>query len=197
MRRGNYEAALPLLERVVVIEQANYGPKDARLAVSLNNLALLQGERGAWRAAEPLLARAVAIEEEALGRDSPELIATLENRAAVLERLDRREEAAAARHRAAAIRVASTAVGVQPAAGRRDGSGGDGAARDQRPIVEIEQDLGQVAALGVLEREVVAGPVLGRDQPQAQGADVGPAGQVGGRPVPPTRRRPCRRPGRD
>ena len=73
--------------------------------VSLNNLALLQGDRGDWRGAEPLLARAVAIEEEGLGRDSPELIATLENRAAVLERLDRREEAAAARQRAAAIRI--------------------------------------------------------------------------------------------
>ena len=70
-RRGDYEAALPLLERVVAIEQANYGAKDARLAVSLNNLALLQGDRGAWRAAEPLLARAVAIEEEALGPRQP------------------------------------------------------------------------------------------------------------------------------
>ena len=84
-----------------------------KLVISLvNNLALLQGDRGAWRAAEPLLARAQAIEEEALGRDSPELIATLENRAAVLERLDRRDEAAAARQRAAAIRVAN--AGGQP-----------------------------------------------------------------------------------
>ena len=96
----------------------------SRLALSLNNLALLQGELGNWRGAEPLLARAVAIEEEGLGRDSPELIDTLENRASVLERLDRYEEAAAARQRAAAIRVASKcrrrgAVTAQAATARR------------------------------------------------------------------------------
>jgi tetratricopeptide (TPR) repeat protein len=112
-RRGNFQAALPLLERVVAIEQANYGTKDVRLALSLNNLALLQGDLGNWRGAEPLLARAVAIEEEGLGRDSPELIDTLENRASVLERLDRHDEAAAARQRAASIRVAS-AAGAAP-----------------------------------------------------------------------------------
>ena len=105
-------------QRAVTIEETNYGAADAAVAVSLNNLALLQGDRGAWRDADALLARAAAIEETALGRDSPELIATLENRAAVLDRLDRREEAAAARQRAAAIRVASAAQGtrsVEPA----------------------------------------------------------------------------------
>ena len=68
-------------------------PRTCASRVSLNNLALLQGELGNWRGAEPLLARAVAIEEEGLGRDSPELIDTLENRASVLERLDRHDEA--------------------------------------------------------------------------------------------------------
>ena len=53
---------MPLLERALAIEQANYGPNDARLAVTLNTLALLQGDRGAWRDAEPLLARAAAID---------------------------------------------------------------------------------------------------------------------------------------
>ena len=49
------------------------------------------------------------IEAEALGPDSPDLVLTLENHAAVLDRLDRREEAAAARHRADAIKLAASA----------------------------------------------------------------------------------------
>ena len=77
--------------------------------MNLNNLALLETDRGAWREAEPLLARTIRIETAAHGPDSPELIATLENHAAVLEQLDRRDEATAARHRAAAIKLAADA----------------------------------------------------------------------------------------
>ena len=114
--QGDYAAALPLLQRAVAIEETNYGATDPRVAVSLNNLALLQGDLGAWGEADKIMARAVAIEETSLGRDSPELISTLENHAAVLDRLDRRDAAAAARQRAAAIRVATSSPsgGTQP-----------------------------------------------------------------------------------
>ena len=76
--------------------------------MNLNNLALLQTDRGAWQEAEPLLARTIRIETAAQGPDSPELIATLENQAVVLDQLDRGDEADAARHRAASIRLATT-----------------------------------------------------------------------------------------
>ena len=55
----------------MAIEETNYGAEDARLAVNLNNLALLQGDRGAWREAEPLLARAIRIEAAAQGPGQP------------------------------------------------------------------------------------------------------------------------------
>ena len=93
----------------MTIQEANYGPDDARLAMNLNNLALLQTDRGAWREADKLLARTARIEAQAHGPDSPELVLTLENHAAVLDQLDRRDEAEAARHRAAAIRLAAAA----------------------------------------------------------------------------------------
>ena len=60
--QGDYDAALPLLQRAVTIQEANYGPDDARLAMNLNNLALLQTDRGAWQEADKLLARTARIE---------------------------------------------------------------------------------------------------------------------------------------
>ncbi|HEX8376002.1 MAG TPA: tetratricopeptide repeat protein, partial [Geminicoccaceae bacterium] len=110
-RRGQPDAALPHLARVLAIREAAAAKGDGGgtdLAAILNNLALLHFRRGAYLEAEPLLARAVRVEAEALGPDHPDLAVTLENHAAVLLELERREEAEAALHRAKAVRIANT-----------------------------------------------------------------------------------------
>ena len=71
-----------------------------RLAVNLNNLALLQADRGDWREADALLARAAGIEEAALGPRQPRARRDAREPRRGAGRLDRREEAAAARLRA-------------------------------------------------------------------------------------------------
>ena len=51
-------------------------------------------------------------------------------------------------------------------------------AGDEHRVVEVEDDLGQVLAVLALVGEVGARGVLGGDRAQAQGADVGAAGQL-------------------
>jgi tetratricopeptide (TPR) repeat protein len=119
-RRGQPDAALPHLARVLAIHEsaARDGVGGRDLAAILNNLALLHYRRGAYLDAEPLLARAVLVESQALGPDHPDLAVTLENHAAVLLELERREEAEAALHRAKAVRIANAPAQTPPAQAR-------------------------------------------------------------------------------
>ena len=64
-------------------------------------------------------------------------------------------------------------------------------ARDQHPVIEIEQN-GGVVFLAVLVGKIRARPILRRDGAQPQRADVARARAVRSPPAPPTRRTPCR-----
>lgn len=55
------------------------GPEDPRLALSLNNLALVYHAQGRYDEAEPMYQRAITITERALGPDHPNLAASLGN----------------------------------------------------------------------------------------------------------------------
>ncbi len=63
-RQGDYGQAVRLFEAAVREAEA-FGPRDNRLATSLNNLALLYDDQGRYKEAEPLYQRSLAIWEKA------------------------------------------------------------------------------------------------------------------------------------
>ncbi len=64
----------------VAVEHAEeFGADDPRLALSLNNLAVVYRSQGRYAEAEPLHERALAIREEALGPDHPDVATSLNN----------------------------------------------------------------------------------------------------------------------
>ncbi|MDH3669747.1 MAG: tetratricopeptide repeat protein [Gammaproteobacteria bacterium] len=75
---GDYAAAeRHLLAALRTAEEM--GPEDPRLALSLNNLALVYHAQGRYDEAEPVYKRAISITERALGPDHPNLAASLGN----------------------------------------------------------------------------------------------------------------------
>ncbi|MEE8176619.1 MAG: tetratricopeptide repeat protein, partial [Acidobacteriota bacterium] len=60
-------------------EAENFGPKDPRLAQSLNNLAGLYNSQGKYAEAEPLYRRALAIAEAILGPEHPNVAPGINN----------------------------------------------------------------------------------------------------------------------
>ena len=78
--RGNKDAALALYRQALAREEQATGPKHPRVAVRLNDVALLVEPREA----EPLLRRALAIQENSVGPRHPETAVTLNNLANVL-----------------------------------------------------------------------------------------------------------------
>ena len=67
---GQPEAARPLLERALAIDEAANGPDDPRVAADLNNLASVLSDLGQPEAARPLLERALAIAQNAYPSNS-------------------------------------------------------------------------------------------------------------------------------
>jgi tetratricopeptide (TPR) repeat protein len=78
--RGNRTQAINLYREALVREELASGPSHPRVAVRLNDVALVIEPPQA----EPLLRRALAIQEETLGARHPELAVTLNNLANVL-----------------------------------------------------------------------------------------------------------------
>lgn len=75
---GDYAAAeRHLLAALRTAEEI--GPEDPRLALSLNNLALVYHAQGRYDEAEPVYQRAITITERALGPGHPNLAASLGN----------------------------------------------------------------------------------------------------------------------
>lgn len=69
---GRYEKAGSLLERALSIREEALGARHPQTAMSLHNLAVLQGIRGRYAEAERLLKQALDIVEETLGEDHPD-----------------------------------------------------------------------------------------------------------------------------
>src|SRR5664279_1046043 len=72
-RKGRYDRAVVVAKKALEIAEANVGPYDASVAVSLSNLAQIYSTQGQYAAAEPLFKRALAINEKALGLNDPDL----------------------------------------------------------------------------------------------------------------------------
>ncbi|MGD0940081.1 MAG: tetratricopeptide repeat protein [Terracidiphilus sp.] len=64
---GKYDEAAPLAKEALKVAEADFGPKDARAAVSLTNIALLSDAQKQYDGAEPLYQRALKIEEDGTG----------------------------------------------------------------------------------------------------------------------------------
>ena len=89
---GDYAAAeRHLLTALRTAEEI--GPEDPRLALSLNNLALVYYAQRRYDEAEPLYQRAITITERALGPDDPNLAASLGNLAELYRKQERYVEA--------------------------------------------------------------------------------------------------------
>jgi CHAT domain-containing protein/tetratricopeptide (TPR) repeat protein len=71
--KGGDPAARVVGARAIAIKEALLGPDDARLAISLRNMAFLSNQGGDPPAARALLARAVRISEQSLGPEAPDL----------------------------------------------------------------------------------------------------------------------------
>ena len=102
-RSGQYGHAGSSFARAEGLAVQFYGPDHPSVATLLVNRAEALERTRARAGAALLLQRAVEIQERSLGVNSPELGRTLARYASVLHKLGRRQEAKAARARAAAI----------------------------------------------------------------------------------------------
>ena len=82
--RGSFDTAEALYRKALAAEETASGKNGARVAVRLNDLALLLEAKDDFQSAEPLLRRALAIQEKALGPQHPETAVTLNNLASLL-----------------------------------------------------------------------------------------------------------------
>jgi tetratricopeptide (TPR) repeat protein len=76
-RLGDYDRALPLLERALAIARQGSPPQHGRIAQVLNDLGAVRRERGDYAAATPILEEALAIRRQALGPEHREVAVTL------------------------------------------------------------------------------------------------------------------------
>jgi len=82
---ADYDAARPLFERGLSLNEVLLGPDHPGTARSLNNFGCLLRAQGDLAGAKPYFDRALAICEKALGPDHPDTAASLNNLAAVLD----------------------------------------------------------------------------------------------------------------
>jgi CHAT domain-containing protein/Tfp pilus assembly protein PilF len=74
-----YDAALPLAEEALRLNEQELGPDHLEVATSLNNLALLHQNKGNYERALRLYQRALAIMEKTLGEHHPDVATSLNN----------------------------------------------------------------------------------------------------------------------
>jgi tetratricopeptide (TPR) repeat protein len=64
-RSGKYAEAADIAKRELAVAERQFGPDDAKVGATLNNLAALYRAQGCYAEAEPLFKRALAIAEKA------------------------------------------------------------------------------------------------------------------------------------
>jgi len=103
-RLGDFETALPLLERAVATRREALGPHDALVGESLNMLGVLFKETGEFEKAERLFADALAIRRRSLGEGDPLVAESINNLAIVYANTGRFDDARHQYEQALAIR---------------------------------------------------------------------------------------------
>ena len=100
---SDYALSERMSRRALAIDESASGPGHPRVALRLNNLALLLRNTNRLEEAEPLMRGALAIDEAAYGPDHPNVAIRLSNLAALLLDTNRLEEAEPLMRRALAI----------------------------------------------------------------------------------------------
>jgi non-specific serine/threonine protein kinase/serine/threonine-protein kinase len=100
---GLYEAAAPLLEEALALQDSVLEPDHPDVARSLNELGVLYSQLGRYADAEPIYRRALAIDEQVFGLDDTKVAVRLANLSDLCRELGRYEEAEALLQRALAI----------------------------------------------------------------------------------------------
>ncbi|MCW6036772.1 tetratricopeptide repeat protein [Spirulina subsalsa FACHB-351] len=90
---GNYEAAIPLMERVLTLRQQVLGTQHPDVANSLNNLAFLYEAQGRYSEAEPLYLQALESRKRLWGTEHPDVATSLNNLAGLYSSQGRYSEA--------------------------------------------------------------------------------------------------------
>ncbi len=91
---NNVERAQPLLQRALAIREQVLGPSHPDTAQSLSNLADLRATQHAYQEAEEFFKRAFALRLQIFGPTHSDVARTREKYASLLDRMNRREEAA-------------------------------------------------------------------------------------------------------
>jgi CHAT domain-containing protein/Tfp pilus assembly protein PilF len=99
------------LERSLKIYEKALGPEHPRVAMSLNNLAVLLETQGNYAEARPLQERALKIREKALGPEHPDVAMSLNNLAMLLQTQGNYQEARPLFERA--LRIVEKALGPE------------------------------------------------------------------------------------
>lgn len=105
--KAMYSAAEPLMHRVLVIDEASFGPDHPKVATHLNNLAQLLLATNRLAEADPLMHRALTIDEASFGPDHSKAAIRLNNLGLLLKATDRPVEAELMIRRALVIAEAS------------------------------------------------------------------------------------------
>jgi tetratricopeptide (TPR) repeat protein len=93
LTQGQPNAAYPLFEQALRLNEAAHGPDDPSVAAGLNNLAVTLTQQGRAADARPLLERALRIDQAAHGPDHSTVAQDLNNLATVLYQLGQPDEA--------------------------------------------------------------------------------------------------------
>ena len=78
-QRGRYAAAIPLIQRSLILLKKIWGINHLDVATSLNNLALLYKAQGRYREAEPLYQQSLTITKNLFGSEHPRVAIGLNN----------------------------------------------------------------------------------------------------------------------
>ncbi len=142
---GHYDAAVAILERVLVEIEAKLGADHPRLADAQVNLANALAEKGNYDAAVDLYHQAIALLRRSYGPDHPGLAITEGNLGIVLWRAERLDESLAATDRALAI---------YEAAGQGDGPAAAGLLANRGGVLFQKKDFAgaRAAVTSGLER---------------------------------------------
>ena len=76
-KAGNYQQAIEILEKILVIEQRELGPEHGDVGATLVWIGLIHIKQGHLVKTEETFLRALAIQEKTLGVDDPEVASTL------------------------------------------------------------------------------------------------------------------------
>ncbi len=139
-----YARAEVYKRRALAIAEANFPAQDPRIAVHINNLALLLLDTNRLGEAEPMMRRALAIDEANYGTDHPDVARDLNNLAQLLKAKNRLGEAEPLMRRALAIDEASY------------GADHPSVARDLNNLAQLLQDTNRLGDAEPMMRRALA-----------------------------------------